>query len=77
MGEETEEKLDASVVASIEFQRVEAEGEEERAALRAPGGRDADAGRVNLRGGSPLMPLSVSAGDGLGVGTDVEESLLL
>lgn len=77
VGEDMEEKLDASVVASREFQREDAEGDEDSAAFKAPGGRDAEAGRANFRGGKPLMPLSVSAGDGLGVGTDVEESLLL
>lgn len=77
MGDDIEEKLEASVAASIELQRVDAEGEEDRAAFKAPGGRDAEAGRANFRGGKPLIPLSASAGEGLGVGTDVEESLPL
>lgn len=77
VGEDMEEKLEVSVAASMEFHRVEAEGDEDRAAFRAPGGREAEAGSVTFRAGKPLMPLSVSAGEGLGVGTDVEESLLL
>lgn len=75
-GEDKDEKLEASVEPSLGVLRCEGTADADKAAFRAPDGSDADGGKAILRGGRPLMDLSFSAGDGLGVGTEVDESLL-